>query len=96
MTLERIPGILDQLGRDLCLLVGGSVFARSPDLEANSKAFVSSTGRGGRIVTPTNGTKAAPSEEQMERIRKLKLMKYPPISGNHGKFFEFKKGFSGR
>ena len=45
MTLDRIPEILDVLGRDIMLLVGGSVFARSPDLEDNSRAFVSSTGR---------------------------------------------------
>ena len=43
-----------------------------------------------------NGNGASgPTKEQLERIRMLRMKKYPDIQGNHGKFLEFKKGFSG-
>jgi ribulose-bisphosphate carboxylase large chain len=109
MTLDRIPEILQVLGRDIILLVGGSVFARSPDLEDNSRAFVESTGRSVKSSSnqsipssslteqqqAANGNGSAPTEEQLEAIRMLRLRKYPSVQGNHGKFLEFKQGFSG-
>jgi len=97
MTLDRIPEILEILGRDITLLVGGSVFARSPDLEGNSRAFVSSTGRKMEnfSVSLSSSNGHVPSQEQLEQIRKLRALKYPAVKGNHGKFLEFKKNFSG-
>ena len=37
----------------------------------------------------------APTQEQLDRIKQLRMMKYPKIHGNHSKFLEFKKGFGG-
>lgn len=84
------------LGRDITLLVGGSVFARSPDLEDNARAFVSSTGRAPRdpLMAKISAKISEPTEDQMAAIRKLRALKYPPIDGNHGKFLEFKADFS--
>jgi len=90
----RIPEILEMLGRDITLLVGGSVFARSPDLVDNARAFVSSTGRAPLDPLVAKMSEAAPTEDQMAAIRRLRALKYPPIDGNHGKFLEFKADIS--
>ena len=92
MTLDRIPEILQVLGRDITLLVGGSVFARSPNLEENAAAFVSSTGRKPVRLTTAN---SAPTQEQLDQVRRLRALKYPSVDGNHSKFLEFKANFSG-
>ena len=92
MTLDRIPEILQVLGRDITLLVGGSVFARSPNLEENAAAFVSSTGRKPVRLATAN---SAPTQEQLDQVRRLRALKYPSVDGNHSKFLEFKANFSG-
>lgn len=40
MSLERIPELRDLYGLDVIFLVGGALYGRSPDLEANARHFL--------------------------------------------------------
>lgn len=48
MSLERIPELLALYGRDVLFLVGGALYGRSPDLEANARHFLA-------LVCPSEG-----------------------------------------
>ncbi len=45
MSLERVPDMLELYGDDVLFLVGGSLYARSPDLVDNARYFLSLVGR---------------------------------------------------
>ena len=40
MQMHRIPDMLENFGKDICLLVGGGLFTAGPDLEQNCREFV--------------------------------------------------------
>lgn len=40
MNLERIPELRALYGNDVLFLVGGALYGRSPDLEANARHFL--------------------------------------------------------
>ncbi|MCP4655614.1 MAG: ribulose 1,5-bisphosphate carboxylase large subunit [bacterium] len=45
MNLERVPDMLELYGRDVMFLIGGALYARSPDLVDNARYFLSLVGR---------------------------------------------------
>ena len=40
MQIDRISGMLETYGKDICLLIGGGLFTCGPDLEKNCRDFV--------------------------------------------------------
>ena len=44
MQIDRIPGMLETYGKDICLLIGGGLFTCGPDLEKNCRDFVDAVG----------------------------------------------------
>jgi len=45
MSLERVPDMLELYGEDVMFLIGGALYARSPDLVDNARYFLSLVGR---------------------------------------------------
>ena len=44
MQIDRIPGMLETYGNDICLLIGGGLFTCGPDLEQNCRDFAAAVG----------------------------------------------------